>query len=82
MSGAAELKDQPGFAQNFPQQGTASAARSIVILIWQKPMNGSQKPRARVYEGDLADQLRGLPSRDAALRVSDLQISNRNGAEH
>ena len=73
--GGAELKDQPGFAQNFLQQGTAPSAGALYrnpYLAKTYERIAETKGRA-FYEGDLADRIEGFAiQHDAALRVSDL----------
>ena len=73
--GAAELKDQPGFAQNFLKQGNAPYPGEI----YQNPnlaktyeQIAETKGRA-FYDGQLAERIEDFARKhDAALRVSDL----------
>ena len=73
--GGAELKNQPGFAQNFLQKGKAPNAGEVYTnpaLAKTYERIAETKGRA-FYEGNLAERIEDFAlQHDAALRISDL----------
>ncbi len=73
--GGAELKDQPGFAQNFLRKGQAPLAGALynnpaLAKTYEKI---AETKGYAFYEGDLAERIEDFARQhDAALRISDL----------